>query len=192
MLIYDCEIVKGILGKKDSPIENIEYCDGWNDFDGMGISVICTYSYKTDSYGVFCEDNLHDFKALVNNHYKIIGFNNFKFDDMLCKANGFDIPQDKSYDILVEVWKAAGLLPFFCGPSHKGYGLDACVKANSNNCKTGNGALAPIQWQRGNIGNVINYCLQDVKLTKLLMDKIIFQGGFYNPVCPQEFLKIEL
>ena len=40
MLIYDIEIEKAILNKKESPKANIEYCAGFHDFANMGIACI--------------------------------------------------------------------------------------------------------------------------------------------------------
>ena len=182
MIIYDCEIIKGILGKKDIRQQRIGYCDGWRDFEGMGISVICTYDYTTDRYGAFCEDNFDDFRGLVSkSNGPIVGFNSLSFDNRLCAANSIDVPDEKSYDILVEIWKAVGLQPEFQFPSHIGYGLDAVVEANFGLGKTGHGANAPIHWQQGKYGSVIRYCLDDVWLTKKVLDRIIRKGELENP-----------
>lgn len=186
LTIYDCEIVKAIPPKEDSErLKGIEYCAGWRDFFNLGISVICVYDYQEDRYRVFCADNFQQFQTLVDNSDVIIGFNNLAFDNRLCKANRLNVPDEKSYDLLVEVWAAAGLGPEYQYPSHSGFGLDACVKANFlNEAKSGHGAAAPVQWQRGQIGAVIDYCLQDVRLTKLLVDKVIKEGCLNNPQKP--------
>lgn len=186
MIIYDCEIVKAIPPKEDSArLEGIEYAGGWWDFSNFGISVIGTYDYQEDRYRVFCADNFPEFQKLVESADVIISFNGLAFDNRLCEANGLRVPDEKSYDLLVEVWAAAGLGPKYEYPSHAGFGLDACVKANFlNEAKSGHGALAPVQWQRGEIGAVIDYCLQDVRLTKMLVDKVIREGGFNNPKEP--------
>jgi hypothetical protein len=186
MIIYDCEIIKAIPGKDkraDDLLkkEGILFCGGWRDFDNMGISVIGAYDYYTDRYRVFCFDNFDDFRRLVDEHDQVIGFNSISFDNPLCRANSIDVPDDKSYDILVEIWKAAGLSPKFAYPSHSGFGLDACCHANFRTTKTGNGALAPVDWQRNNIGSVIDYCINDVKLTKQLTDQLITTGAIYDP-----------
>lgn len=174
MIVFDIEIKKGILGKNETRHPDIEYCKGWNDHQAMGISVICAYDYGENRYRVFCADNMPGFQGLVNRHNVIVGFNNISFDNQVCKANGIVVPEDKSFDLLREIWKAAGLGPVFRYPSHLGYGLDAVVKANFPQYgKTGHGAMAPVQWQRGQIGAVIDYCASDVWLTKLLMDMVL-------------------
>ena len=181
MIIYDCEIVKGVDKHPEDRIDDIEYCDGWRDFEGMGISVICAYDYAEERHRVFCRDNFDAFQQLIDCTDIVIGFNSLAFDNPLCRANGINIPDEKSYDLLVEVWKAAGLAPEFEYPSHIGYGLDACAEVNFGIRKSGNGAMAPVCWQRGQIGEVIDYCLNDIRLTKALIDVAIEEGGFLNP-----------
>ncbi len=178
-LVYDCEIVNAISKNGEARIEGINYCAGWRDFPHMGISVICAYDYRHERYRVFCRDNFDEFSALAAER-NLVSFNGLAFDDQLCAANGIAVRTH--YDILVEVWRAAGLAPEFRCPTHLGYGLDALAKANHVGGKTGHGVLAPVQWQRGEIGAVIDYCLEDVRLTKLLLDQIILTGKLTSPV----------
>ncbi|MFH2077055.1 MAG: hypothetical protein ABIJ57_17230, partial [Pseudomonadota bacterium] len=190
MIIYDCEIIKAIQGKNEPLRKGIHYCEGWRDFKGMGISVICAYDYSEDRYRVFCADNFHEFQNLVNGTDIVVGFNSIGFDNPLCYANAINVSDEKSYDILVEVWVGAGLGPMFEYPSHIGFGLDAICKENFGIEKTGHGALAPVDWQKGNIGAVIDYCINDVKLTKRLLDHIIQVGYIKNPKDPSSVLNI--
>lgn len=177
-LVYDCEIIKGILGKNERPVEGVEYCAGWRDFPNMGISVIGAYDYWDDRYRVFCDDNFDEFKVLAAERSPV-SFNGIAFDDQLCRANG--IPVTTEYDLLVETWAAAGLGPEFRYPSHTGYGLDAICEFNALGRKTGNGALAPVLWQQGKHGQVIDYCLQDVRLTVRLLDLVLSRGAITCP-----------
>ena len=165
MIVYDCEIIKGIANKEEERLPDIEYCEGWRDFENMGISTIGAYDYETDRYRVFMQDNFGEFQKLVENTDLVIGFNSLAFDNPLCRAHGIDIPDEKSWDLLVAIWVAAGLSPHFQYPTHIGFSLDACSEANFGTKKTGHGAQAPIDWQRGNYGKVIDYCINDVKLT---------------------------
>lgn len=185
MLIYDVEIKNAIPGKGER-IPGIKYCGGWDDFEGMGIAVIGVYDYTEYAYRVFCEDNLKEFESLVRHHIDqgsvIIGFNSFHFDNPLCRAHGLNIPNDDSYDLLVEVWKAAGLGPDFKKETHMGYGLDDLIQANIPGYrKMGNGSEAPVLWQQGKFGAVIDYCLSDVWLTKMLIDLVWKRYLITNP-----------
>ncbi|MBF0121769.1 MAG: hypothetical protein HQK79_23305 [Desulfobacterales bacterium] len=193
MLVYDIEIKKAILGKNEQPIKGIEYAADWNDYEGMGIAVICAYDYQTERTRVFCEDNFKEFQDLVNKRATIVGFNSIKFDNCLCRANGIEVYDYNSYDILHEIWRALGLGYDFDQSIHEGFGLDATFRANFPNQigKTGTGGMAPVNWQRGKIGSVIDYCINDVRMTRLLLNKIILKGGLTNPKNCQQFLRID-
>lgn len=90
-LVYDCEIAQCIPDKKINSNPDLKYCQGWKDFKGMGISVICAYASWDDSYHVYLEDNLGEFQKLVNQADEIVGFNSLSFDDPLCTAHGLKI-----------------------------------------------------------------------------------------------------
>jgi hypothetical protein len=187
-LIYDCEIIRAIPDRNEPPIPGIEYCKGWGDHANMGVSVIGAYDYAADRYRVFSKDNFEEFGALARSSDLLVGFNNIGFDDKLIAASNIFFDQNlldfivvPRYDILSETWVAAGLKPTWGGGAYGGYSLDAICKATLGEAKTGNGAMAPIWWQRGEIGKVIDYCLQDIKLTKRLFDLALNDVPIRNP-----------
>ena len=175
-LVYDLEIVKGICGRGEQKIEGIEYCHGWNDHANMGVSVIGAYDYVEERYRTFCADNFVEFFELCAQRDTLISFNGVNFDNrVLCYVDGCNHHLNdpvKQYDLLREIWICKGYNPNKFNPhTHGGFGLDPMCRVNGIGCKSGNGALTPVQWQRGEIGKVIDYCLMDVKLTKDLFDK---------------------
>jgi hypothetical protein len=176
MLIYDIEIIKAIPPRNPlERLDGIDYCDGWGAVGQMGVSVIGCYDYRDDRYRVFCQDNFAEFQDLVHGCSVVIGFNNAKFDNAVLKACGIvDIWEEKTYDILQEIWAANGAR---FSPS----GLDAVCKANFGTSKTGDGALAPVDWQRGNYGKVIDYCMNDVRMTKQIMDLVLSGASIISP-----------
>lgn len=182
-LIYDIEIVNAILGRDESEIRGITYCGGWNDHANMGISVIGAYDYHEDRYRVFCRDGFDDFRALAADRL-CVGFNSIRFDNAVIRATGVaDIDKEQCYDILREMWLAAGVgdAEPFDFKRHGGYGLDATCERNFGTKKTGNGALAPVLWQQGKVGQVIDYCLNDIKLTKQIFDLILTGTPVVSP-----------
>ena len=182
MLIYDIEIKKAILKKGEAKQEGVEYCGGWNDHANMGISVVCVYDCRTNRVRVFTDSNKEQFWELADSRNLLIGFNNIGFDNKVLSACwGRSIPEDKCYDILREIWAGLGFGTEFNYSTHAGYGLDSCCEVNFNTTKSGHGALAPIDWQRGKIGDVIDYCLNDVQLTRQLLGKIVRDGYIRNP-----------
>lgn len=129
----------------------------------MGISVIGTYIDWLDIYQSFQKGNFTDFQNFVNQADEIIGFNSINFDDNLMKANGILIAT--TYDLLCEVRVAAGMPPHYIkGLTRSGYSLGALAETNLSTGKSGSGELAPMLWQEGKYQEVIDYCLNDVKL----------------------------
>jgi hypothetical protein len=187
MIIYDIETENAILGRNEVKQPDVKYCEGWHDFAGMGISCIGVIDYATETTRVFLKDNLQAFAELIRASNCIVGFNNHRFDNRLLMARGVPLPVGRSYDILEEIWRGLGLAPEFNYQTHGGLSLDAMVKANFGRSKTDSGALAPVLWQRGEHGRVIDYCLADVALTRMLLDRIIRRGELVDPRTGQKF-----
>jgi len=194
IIIYDCEIKRGIPARGEEKIPGIEYCRGWGDHEGMGVSVTGVYDYAEDRYRVFCDDNVGEMLVLFAEADLLVGFNSLRFDDKLLEATYDDFRDITTprYDILVEIWRAAGLKPSWGSPkTHGGFGLGDMCETNFDEPKSGHGAMAPVDWQRGNIGAVIDYCLHDIYMTKMLMDLVISgtpvvspKGGLLNLLVP--------
>lgn len=183
-IVYDIEIEKAIPPKRGTDrLSNIRYCEGWHDHANMGISVVGVYDYLNERYRVICADNKEEMERLINRAYSVITFNGEAFDHKVLSATwDIEVPVERSYDLLCEVWQAAGLSRTYDHATHKGYTLDAIAKVNLGEGKTGHGAIAPIDWQQGKIGSVIDYCLMDVRLTKGLIDLIEKNGELIDPV----------
>jgi DNA polymerase elongation subunit (family B) len=186
MLILDCEIKNLLLkGKKDVRKDGFVYAKDWNDFQGMGISVVGTYSYKSDEYEAFLETRLSDLQRTIDSYDLIVGFNILNFDRKLLEAFGVQIPRDKIYDIYLEIKRAAD-----AGKYEKGFNLKNIALVNNVSQKSGHGADAPEMWQQGKETEVIEYCLQDVKVTKELLD-LIMEGKLRDPRNPEKILNVE-
>lgn len=184
MLIYDCEIIKAIPNRDGSVATGYEYCEGWHDHKNMGVSVVGCYDYAEDRYRVFCKDNFIEFFELFASTDLAVGFNNIAFDDLLLLKSEILLEENNTprYDLLRETWIAVGVGPEWKGPkTHGGYGLDAICEATLGEKKSGHGASAPLQWQRGEIGAVIDYCLMDVRLTKKLFDLVLAGKSIVDP-----------
>jgi len=178
MLVYDIEIARCVPPRKGPMDPELEYCKGWDDHKGMGISSICSYDDSTSTYNVFMKDNMDRFDRLLRRRLgggeQIVGFNNRLFDNLVLHANGMvtDLAQlqKHSYDLLQEIWRAVtGIQEYvedFHWKIHADYGLDAMCEANYLENKVGLGVQAPIDFQQGNYGMLIDYNLQDVKLTR--------------------------
>ena len=188
ILIYDCEIIKAIRDKKKVDLAHIDYCNGCDDYENMGISVIgVNIIDKNDGFDIISNHNLAhntipEFQMGLSGTEVLVGFNNQSFDDKLLKAYGFVIPENiVNYDLLAEIWEGAGLGREFVYPTHAGFGLDAICKANGLGLKSGDGANAAVLWQKGKHQEVIDYCENDIKLTRALFDLIQEKGEIKDP-----------
>jgi hypothetical protein len=100
----------------------------------------------------------------------IAGFNSKHFDNKLIAAHGYTVPDEKTFDLFLEIKEAAGAHKFA-----KGYNLDNCCLVNLGYQKSGDGALAPKLWQQGRIGAVVDYALRDIMLEMMLLELCIKQ-----------------
>ena len=156
-----------------------QYCDGWTDYSNMGISVICAVDLETDQEWAFVNDGVFDskkqFQSLIYECLKregeVAGFNSENFDDRVCGANGIAVTT--TLDLLAEIRLAAfGSRDWRDTPQGFTYKLDAIAKANGY-AKTGSGEIAPELWQMGKHQEVIDYCMNDVRITKELLLKFL-------------------
>ena len=140
---------------------------------------------------VICRDNWHEAQDLFNAYDLLVSFNGIKFDNSLLAVNEVFLDHAKCYDILREAWIHDDLDPDnFDYKTHGGYGLDAFTQANFGIGKSGDGGMAPVEWQLGRIGKVITYCLRDVWLTKMLFDRIIAGKPLKHPKFPEKKMKL--
>lgn len=131
-----------------TPIEKLTR--GWNSKDEMGVSVGCAYDYLNNRYRVFMDDNLYELVDRLNApDTLVVAFNHIGFDNDLLRQTKIERP-DK-----------------------KGFSLDDHLRTLGLSLKTANGSLAPIWWQAGKVGRVVDYCLNDVDVERRLFEYII-------------------
>lgn len=190
MIIVDVEIEKAIQIRGEPKLPDIEYCNGWRDFAGMGISCVCTYDIETNLSRAFLKE---DFNALADylREKWTAGFNTRRFDLPLLAAHDLNLDSALHYDLLEEIWLALGLDPDKFNPrTHGGWGLDAVCRATLGIRKTGNGALAPVWWQQGKRGKVIDYCLNDVWMEGQLLKHVLQRIPVTNGVVQETELML--
>jgi hypothetical protein len=188
MIVYDIETKHSPKYDKTRP--NYKYAKGWGDYEGMGIAVLALYDYKTGQYSHF-SDSFADMVRVnkIFSEAKIIsGYNIKKFDNPLARAHGIIVDDSKCFDEMEQ-------LQFACGVdlnNYRGFSLDKVLEVNFENVqKMMNGADAPFLWQDGEHQKVIDYCLDDVRLEKMLLNKIFEIGGLISPKTKQ-FVKMSV
>ena len=183
VIVYDIEIARCIPDRRAPREPGLDYCAGWDDHANMGIAVLCAYDLRADEPRIFLADNLAAFGELIDGRV-VAGFNNRGFDDKLLAANGIRVGQ--SVDLLCAIRRAVGEPEVYTyGITRPGRTLEALSAANLGASKSLSGALAPVEWQRGRRGIVIDYCQRDVMLTVRLLRKL---PTLIDPVTRTEIL----
>lgn len=147
---------------------------GWKDYDKMGISVGCVYSFRDSKYAVFMDDNLEDMVYYLNSHTMITGFN----------IEGFDIPLiEGSTDVKLKPRLIYDMLKYSkLGVQNSGrkvsngLKLDEHLKGTLGIEKSGDGANAPILYQEKQIGRLVSYCIHDVQVERALFEHIWYNN----------------
>jgi len=173
IVVFDCEIENDVAG----PVT-------WDRKDLMGFSVGCLFDYFTGDWGVYFKDDIQSMAQRLNDADLIVGFNILGFDNALIRAQGGDLlPDDElnHYDLLEYSRKAIGWTPAQRFP--KGMRLDDHLSATfgSSFMKTEDGALAPKMWRDGRRGEVVTYCLADVRREKMLFEHVVTHGWAKTP-----------
>lgn len=170
MIVYDIECIRPVMPRDpDQCLPDIEYAKDWKDYLGMGIACIGAYDAEADLFRVFGGDppELDRFGAFAANRI-IVGWNNRAFDDPLLAAHGVDVVQ--SWDIKAALMAAGG-------GGQRGNSLEDTARVNLGGTgKFADGSMAPVWWQRGQHERVIDYCLQDVNLTRRLLCRLLNRG----------------
>jgi len=177
-IVLDVEIAKRIE----------ELPDGWNATAQMGVGVCCIWHRETsEMQSVVGADQdrqkLQELRDLCLDPAitEIVTWNGVNFDYPVIFGISRQAWLDrtnskvqvlrktllkKSNDVLRRCWLGLQLNPDRFAPrTHGGWSLDAVAKAMLQKEKNGEGRLAPVWYQEGQIDRVVNYCSTDVHLT---------------------------
>ncbi len=152
---------------------------GWNNYGALKISVVGVYSYATDSYYSFEEDQMEELADLFLRAKTIVGFSSNRYDvpvlhhyfQKLSRRDSLDLWKMPRVDLLELIEMATG----------KRISLDRLAQANLGTGKSGHGSEAIDLYRQGRMEELKEYCLQDVKLTKELYDLYLSSGTFMIP-----------
>ena len=130
---------------------------GSNDPAALNLSVLCLYDYSRDVYESYLQEDLPKLWPLLESADMLIGYNSDHFDiPLLNKYYSGDLTKIKSLDILKEIKTSYG----------RRMKLDQIAEGTLGSHKSANGLEATRWWSEGKRDMVIEYCIQDVKITK--------------------------
>lgn len=125
--------------------------------DKLKISVVCAYFYETDTWESYLEDEVPTLCKKLETCDRIIGYNSIGFD--IPVMNNYyvgDLLKIPQLDMLAEIYKSLGYR----------IKLDDVAAATIGTSKSAHGLIAVQWWKEGKIQEIIDYCMQDVKVTK--------------------------
>ena len=128
-----------------------------NDPSALDMSVCCIYDYETDKYSSYTKETLNETWPIFEKADMIIGYNSDHFDiPILNKYFSGDLTKIKSLDLLKEIKNSLG----------RTIKLDSVAEATLGRNKTANGLEQLVWWRNGEKQKVIDYCIEDVRITK--------------------------
>ena len=134
---------------------------GSSDPSALDISVVCIHDSATDEYLSFLQEDFPKLWKHLEGADMLIGYNSDHFDiPLLNKYYPGDLTHIKSLDLLKEIHASLG----------RRIKLDTVAEATLGEKKSGHGLQALEWWRNGERQKVIDYCIQDVKVTKNVYD----------------------
>lgn len=138
------------------------FAEAENDFKKLKVSVVSIYSYATDTYQSFTEEELPKLWPILEKADRVIGYNSEHFDLPVLNnyylGNLLELP---SLDLLKKIKESLGIRLKLA---------DVAEATLDNVSKSADGLQALRWWKEGKIDEIKKYCEQDVKVTKELYD----------------------
>jgi DEAD/DEAH box helicase domain-containing protein len=140
-----------------------------NTFDEVGsasaadldLAVICIHDSETGEITSYLQEDLNKLWPIMEKADALVGWNSDHFDiPLLNKYYEGDLTKIKSIDLMNELKKS-------CGRRIK---LDYVAQATLGEAKSADGLQSIIWWRQGKIDEVIEYCKQDVNVTRKIYD----------------------
>ncbi len=144
-----------------------EEVGGWSNIEDMGMSVGILWDTEDSKFHIYLED---DAQKMID-HFKrvemIVGFNHIGFDHRVVAGSRYSTRQDRqrlytelaemnNFDMLIELKKILG---------HR-LKLDSIARPTLGAGKSADGLQALEWYKEGKLDKIIEYCKDDVKVTR--------------------------
>ncbi len=130
---------------------------GWNKAERMGVSCAVLYDSKSDQFHTFLQADIQSLCQHLLELDLVIGFNIIPFDyKVLSGLSHFDFNSLPTLDLLMKVHEVLGYR----------LSLDHLAQQTLGCKKSANGLLALEWWKQGQIDKIVEYCTQDVRVTR--------------------------
>lgn len=155
----------------------------WDSVHLMKVACAVVFEYKTDRFRIYGPDDVEALKARLLKAERITTYNGLRFDfPLIWELPGRQSPKEmllKSDDLQRSIAIARNMNPD--SPYvHKGFGLDSVARGTLQRGKIDCGTHAPALFKEGKWGQLVNYCCDDVALTRDLCDFVDRFGYVMN------------
>jgi DEAD/DEAH box helicase domain-containing protein len=134
---------------------------GRHNIRNMGLSAAVTYSTASGAFRHYTEETVADLVAELRAADLVVGFNVLSFDYEVLRHYTSDPLDDlPTVDMLDQIYRRMGFR----------LSLDSLAGATLGRSKSADG-LQAVRWYReGRIQEILDYCQQDVEVTRLLYE----------------------
>lgn len=134
-----------------------EEVGGWGCASRMGVSCAVLYDSERDTFQSYLGEEVARLTDHLKRFDRVVGFNIIRFDYAVLKGySAFDFHSLPTLDILQEVYGRLGYR----------LSLDHLCEHTLGVKKSGDGLTALAWWKEGKIKEIIDYCRDDVRLTR--------------------------
>ncbi|MEX1297692.1 MAG: DEAD/DEAH box helicase [Desulfotignum sp.] len=130
---------------------------GWNKAEKMGVSCAVLYDSQSGKFHDYSQDQMAALCEHLRQLDRVVGFNLIRFDyRVLAGLSDFDFYRLPTLDILMKVHEILGYR----------LSLDHLAQNTLGAQKSADGLMALQWWQQGEVDKIIQYCTQDVRVTR--------------------------
>ena len=140
---------------------------GNGDMSGLEVTVVGVHDSESGKLTGYYKEDLPALWKVFESADSLVGYNSDHFDiPILNKYYAGDLTKIKSVDLLKEIRNVLG----------RRLKLDNIAEATLGRNKTGHGLDAVTWWKQGLKQKVMDYCIEDVRITRELYDYAIKNG----------------
>jgi DEAD/DEAH box helicase domain-containing protein len=134
---------------------------GRSQFHRLGVSVGVAYRYDRDQFLVVTEETIAELVDLLLQAKLVVGYNIRGFDYEVLRAyTAADLHKLPTLDLMFDLEERLGFRPK----------LDSVVSATLGVGKVADGMQALEWWRQGEVDKIVEYCQEDVRITRDLYD----------------------
>ena len=133
----------------------------------MNLTVACIHDTETDAFTSYTVEELPKLWPIFERADLLVGYNSDHFDiPILNRYYPGDLSKIRSLDLLAEIKNVLG----------RRIKLDSVAEGTLGKKKSGNGLDAIKWWNEGKKDKVIQYCIDDVRITKDIYEYALKNG----------------